>query len=88
MGTAEWLLLLLLAVLWGGSFFFFKILVNELPPFTVVLGRVGFAAIILQLYLLVRRDPMPVAEGYRTRASCADFLCSRPIDGHRSLAAW
>jgi drug/metabolite transporter (DMT)-like permease len=61
MGAAEWLLLLLLAVLWGGSFFFFKILVNELPPFTVVLGRVGFAAIILQLYLLARRDPMPVA---------------------------
>jgi len=60
MGTAEWLLLLLLAALWGGSFFFFKILVNELPPFTVVLGRVGFAAIILQLYLLARRDPMPV----------------------------
>src|SRR5260221_3192504 len=59
MGTTEWLLLLLLATLWGGSFFFFKILVEELPPFTVVLGRVGFAAIILNLYLLLRRDPMP-----------------------------
>jgi len=59
MGAAEWLSLLLLAALWGGSFFFFKILVNELPPFTVVLGRVGFAAVLLQLYLLIRRDPMP-----------------------------
>lgn len=59
MGLTEWLLLLALAVLWGGSFFFFKILVDELPPFTVVLGRVGLAAIILNLYLLARRDPMP-----------------------------
>jgi drug/metabolite transporter (DMT)-like permease len=61
MGLTEWLLLLALAVLWGGSFFFFKILVDELPPFTVVLGRVGFAALILNLYLLARRDPMPRA---------------------------
>lgn len=60
MGATEWTLLLFLAALWGGSFFFFKILVEELPPFTVVLGRVGFAAILLQLYLLVRRDPIPL----------------------------
>ena len=59
MGAVEWVLLLFLAALWGGSFFFFKILVGELPPFTVVLGRVGFAALLLQLYLLARRDPMP-----------------------------
>lgn len=59
MGATEWLLLLLLSALWGGSFFFFKVLVDELPPLTVVLGRVGFAAVILQLYLLARRDPMP-----------------------------
>lgn len=59
MGATEWLLLLLLSALWGGSFFFFKILVAELPPFTVVLGRVGFAALLLNLYLLARRDPLP-----------------------------
>ena len=40
MGASEWVLLLVLSVLWGGSFFFFKVLVSELPPFTVVLGRV------------------------------------------------
>ncbi|HVJ43715.1 MAG TPA: DMT family transporter [Dongiaceae bacterium] len=55
------MLLLLLSGLWGGSFFFFKILVAELPPFTVVLGRLGFAAILVNLYLLARRDPLPAS---------------------------
>ncbi len=57
----EWSMLLALAVLWGGSFFFFKILVAELPPFTVVLGRVGLAAVILNMWLMLRRDPMPAS---------------------------
>jgi drug/metabolite transporter (DMT)-like permease len=59
MGATEWLLLLMLSVLWGGSFFFFKILVEVLPPFTVVLGRVGLAAVALNLFLLARGEPMP-----------------------------
>jgi drug/metabolite transporter (DMT)-like permease len=59
MGAKEWALLLALSVLWGGSFFFFKVLSLELPPFTVVLGRVGFAAIALNLLLFARRDFMP-----------------------------
>ena len=58
MGAPEWIALLALSVLWGGSFFFFKVLVAELPPFTVVLGRVGIAALILNLLLLARRDPL------------------------------
>src|SRR5258706_15786150 len=61
MGATEWLLLLLLSVLWGGSFFFFKVLVAEVPPFTVVLGRVGIAAVAMNLYLLARGDAMPTA---------------------------
>jgi drug/metabolite transporter (DMT)-like permease len=59
MGGREWVMLLTLAGLWGGSFFFFKILVVELPPFTVVLGRVGLAAIILNVWLVLRGDFMP-----------------------------
>ncbi len=59
MGRQEWTLLLILSTLWGGSFFFFKVLVAEFPPFTVVLGRVGIAAIALNILLLLRRDPMP-----------------------------
>ena len=47
MGGVEWALLLALAALWGGSFFFAEVALNELPPFTLVLGRVGFAAVAL-----------------------------------------
>ncbi len=59
MVAKEWAMLLALSTLWGGSFFFFKVLVEVLPPFTVVLGRVGFAAIGLNLFLMVRHDAMP-----------------------------
>src|ERR1700712_4208518 len=61
MGRTEWLLLLGLSVLWGASFFFYKVMDSELPPFTVVLGRVGVAALALNLWLLARRDPMPLS---------------------------
>ena len=61
MGGTEWVLLLTLSALWGGSFFFFKVLVAELPPLTVVLGRVGTAAVVLNLWLALRRDPMPAS---------------------------
>lgn len=61
MGAREWIMLLALAALWGGSFFFFKVLVAELPPLTVVLGRVGLAAVILNLWLALRRDFMPTS---------------------------
>ena len=48
----NFLSLLVLALLWGPSFFFIKIAVSEIPPFTLVLGRVGIAAGLL--YLLLR----------------------------------
>ncbi|BAT20008.1 DMT family transporter [Asaia bogorensis] len=60
MGPKEWSLLLILALLWGGSFFFFKILVSAVPPFSVVLGRVGLAALALNLLLVVRRTTLPL----------------------------
>jgi drug/metabolite transporter (DMT)-like permease len=63
MGRLEWAMLLALAALWGGSFFFFKVLLEALPPLTVVLGRVGLAAIILNLWLALRRDFMPRSLG-------------------------
>ena len=59
MGATEWSLLFLLSLLWGGSFFFLKILVDVLPPSTVVLGRVGLAAIALNLILLAQGERMP-----------------------------
>lgn len=56
MGGAEWSMLGLLSLVWGGSFFFYKVLVQALPPFTVVLGRMAIAALALNLWLLARRE--------------------------------
>ena len=40
-------MLVVLSVLWGGSFFFVEVLINYLPPLTIVTLRVGLAAITL-----------------------------------------
>ena len=47
MNATEWSLLAVLSVLWGGAFFFVGVALVELPPLTIVLARVGFAAAIL-----------------------------------------
>lgn len=47
MTSRQWALLGGLAVLWGASFFFSKVALAELPPFTLVLGRFGLAALAL-----------------------------------------
>jgi drug/metabolite transporter (DMT)-like permease len=60
MGPLEWGLLIILSILWGGSFFFVEVALTELPPFTVVLGRVGFAAIALILFVYGVGHRMPV----------------------------
>lgn len=49
LGALEWALLLLLGLIWGSSFFFFKILVEALPPFTVVFGRLTIASAALMI---------------------------------------
>jgi drug/metabolite transporter (DMT)-like permease len=59
MGLFEWVLLILLAAIWGGSFFFGKIAVSELPPFTIVLGRVGMAALVLNAIVAATGRRMP-----------------------------
>ena len=60
MGAIEWGLLLALAVLWGSSFFFNAIAITGLPPLTVVLGRVGIAALALLTLVWVRVGRMPI----------------------------
>ena len=47
MSATEWGMLIVLSILWGGSFFFNGVAVKELPTFTVVVGRVALAALIL-----------------------------------------
>jgi drug/metabolite transporter (DMT)-like permease len=61
MGRLEWALLLLLSLFWGASFFFYKVLVTELGPFTIVLGRVGIAALLLNILLRARGGRLPRA---------------------------
>jgi len=61
MGLLEWSLLITLSVLWGGSFFFGKVALRELPPFTVGLGRVGIAMLLLHGLVLLRGQRMPAS---------------------------
>jgi drug/metabolite transporter (DMT)-like permease len=53
MNARDWFMLVLLGAIWGGSFFFAKVAVAEIPPLTLVLFRVGIAALALHLYLAV-----------------------------------
>lgn len=59
MTSAEWAMLLALSVLWGGSFFFTGVAVRELPPFTIVVLRVGLATAILWAVTRVLGHAMP-----------------------------
>jgi drug/metabolite transporter (DMT)-like permease len=53
--------LYLLAVLWGSGFLFVKLALSGLSPIQVVLGQLGFGAIVLLLALVVRRRSLPHA---------------------------
>ncbi len=55
----SFLLLALLACLWGPSFLFIKLAVEEIPPITLVLGRVGIAALSLYLMLKLQGYNLP-----------------------------
>ena len=59
MRMKNFLLLLALAALWGPSFLFIKVTVEEVSPFTLVLGRVGPAALVLYLILRQRSTSLP-----------------------------
>ena len=63
MTALEWVMLVALSLLWGGSFLFVAVAVAELPHFTIVLIRVGFAAAILWLIVRVTGLEMPVSAG-------------------------
>ena len=54
MSARNWGLLLSAVAAVGQLFFFYKVLVAVLPPVTVVLGRVGIAAVAMNLWLLAR----------------------------------
>ena len=59
MGSVERVMLLLLSVLWGGFFFFVGVAVRDLPTLTIVVLRVGLAALVLWGVVAVLRGPVP-----------------------------
>jgi drug/metabolite transporter (DMT)-like permease len=54
-----WALLVLLALIWGGSFLSNRVALAQIGVFTTVAFRVLGAAVLLWLYVLVRRLPVP-----------------------------
>ncbi|KNY16049.1 ABC transporter permease [Shinella sp. SUS2] len=56
MSAQTWGLLALLGMIWGGSFFFARVAVVHVPPATLVLLRVGIAALALHIYIAGRFD--------------------------------
>lgn len=85
MGVAEWLLLVSLSILWGGSFFFVEVALKAFGPFTVVLGRVGVAAVTLWVIIALRRLTVP-----RSPAVWLSLLCMGAINNMIpfSLIVW
>lgn len=61
MTLGEWTLLITLALLWSGSFFFNELAVRDLPPFTVVLCRVGLGAVTLITVIKVMGHRVPTS---------------------------
>ncbi len=59
MSATDWAILGALSLLWGGSFFFLEIMLRAWPPFTVVLARVGFGALVLWVYMRATGHSMP-----------------------------
>jgi len=59
MTALEWMTLSALAAVWGGAFFFNAIAVKELPVLTIVVARVGLAALALLAVLKVAGIRMP-----------------------------
>ncbi|WP_374688701.1 DMT family transporter [Promineifilum sp.] len=59
MNLKNLLLLMLLAAMWGPSFLFIKVAVGDIPPLTLVLGRVGVGATFLLVALMAARRSLP-----------------------------
>ena len=56
----EWAFLIVLSLIWGGAFLFNEIALTDFGPLTVVLGRVGFGALGLLIWLYASGGRLPV----------------------------
>lgn len=59
MTLLEWTMLIVLSLMWGGSFFFNGVAVRELPVLTIVVARVGLAALVLVVMLRALGQRLP-----------------------------
>ncbi|SDR06171.1 DMT family transporter [Pseudovibrio sp. Tun.PSC04-5.I4] len=55
----EYVLLGVLAFLWGSSYLLIRVAVQEIPPVTLIAGRVLIAAVFLAGILVLRREKLP-----------------------------
>ena len=78
-------MLLGLSLLWGGSFFFIGVAVKELPTFTIMMLRVGCAALTLNLVLRLMGQSMPT-DSRVWLAFCGMGLLNNVIP--QSLIVW
>lgn len=73
MGAREWMLLLVLSAIWGTSFLVIKIALTELPPFTIVMCRVGFASIGLYVGARLFGVRFSLPDGVKLSAALTAF---------------
>jgi len=59
LSSRAWVELILLSFIWGGSFLAVRIALDEIPFVTTVAFRVGIAALVLWVYVAIRRLPVP-----------------------------
>lgn len=63
MAARDWFFIFCLGIGWGLSFMFNAVLLRELGPLSVALGRVGFGALGCWVYLLVTRQFVSLSAG-------------------------
>lgn len=59
MGPFEWAMLITLSLVWGGAYFFVGVIIDELPPMTIVFFRVLIAALALHVFFGLTGRRMP-----------------------------
>jgi drug/metabolite transporter (DMT)-like permease len=79
------ILLLVLGTLWGSSYLFIKVGVGEVPPLTLVGGRLILSAVLLWILLLASGQPVP-----RRRAQWGTYAVVGLLSGlvPYTLVAW
>jgi drug/metabolite transporter (DMT)-like permease len=74
MTPAEWIMLIALSTLFGSSFFFVGVALKALPPLTLVLLRVGLAAVILHIIVRMVGVTVPYTRPVWLAFVAAGFL--------------